>query len=411
MKDFKQAPGSVPGRCLEAAGDLSSGFFCFLLFLSFFAAGGLPAKAQTFNVLYAFQGKGDGRNPQVGIFRGAVYGTTLLGGDTPCACGTVFKLSSAGEWILLHVFHGYDGANPAAGLIMDELGNLYGTTSQGGAGSSSYGTIFKMTPPSSPTGHWTESVLYSFSGGTDGAHPYAGLFRDSIGNMYGTTNGGGKYGLGTVFKLGIGGDLTVLYSFAGAPDGQHPYGGVVQGSNGNLYGTTNEGGAFNFGVVFEVDKGGRETVLRSFNGKTDGAYPSDGVVMDKGGNLYGTTNEGGSSDNEGTIFKIDNGGSFSVLHAFTGRVGGANPSAGMVMAPSGMLYGTTTQGGDSDFDGTVFALEPTTNAFLVLHVMAGGNGGSFPCTGVALDPEGNLYGSTANGGPFERGLVFQIIPQ
>ena len=370
------------------------------------------AQAQTFRSVYSFQDKKDGRNPQAGLFTDAIYGTTFLGGDPACACGTIFKLLPAGTIKTLHTFVGTDGANPTAGLVADKNGNLFGTTSQGGSGSPSAGTVFKLAPPATVGAPWTETVLYTFTGGVDGAHPYAGLIFDSAGNLYGTTNGGGAFNYGTVFKVDSTGNETVLYSFTGFPDGASPYAGVVQDSAGNLYGTTGEGGAFNHGAVYKLDPSGVETVLHSFNGGTDGSYPCSGLTLDAAGNLYGTANEGGATGNagdNGTIFELDNTGSFTVLHTFTGSAG-SNPAAGMILNSAGKLFGVTTEGGDRDDDGTVFELDLSTSTFTVLHTFSAGTGGAYPYTGLILDSAGNLYGATEDGGTSKRGLVFEVTP-
>lgn len=383
------------------------------LFAPMFLIAATLAQAQTFRVVYSFQDKKDGRNPQVGLFTDAIYGTTFLGGDPTCGCGTIFKLLPAGTIKTLHTFVGTDGANPTAGLVEDNNGNLFGTTSQGGNGSSSAGTVFKLAPPATVGAPWTETVLHTFTGAPDGAHPYAGLIFDSAGNLYGTTNGGGAFNYGTVFKLDSTGNETILYSFTGFPDGASPYAGVVQDSAGNLYGTTGEGGAFNHGTVYKLDSSGVETVLHSFNGGTDGAYPCGGLTLDAAGNLYGTANEGGATGNtgdNGTLFELNNAGSFTVLHTFTGGVGGANPAAGMILNSVGKLLGVTTEGGDRDDDGTVFELDPTTGIFSVLHTFTAGSGGAYPYTGLILDSAGNLYGATVDGGTSKRGLVFEITP-
>jgi uncharacterized repeat protein (TIGR03803 family) len=371
------------------------------------------AQAQTFRAVYSFQGKTDGRNPQVGLFTNAIYGTTFLGGDPTCACGTIYKLLPAGTIKTLHTFVGTDGANPTAGLVEDKNGNLFGTTSQGGIGNSSAGTVFKLAPPATVGAAWTETVLHTFTGGADGAHPYAGVIFDGAGNLYGTTNGGGAFNYGTVFELDSTGNETVLYSFTGLLDGASPYAGVVRDGAGNLYGTTGEGGAFSHGTVYRLDSSGVETVLHSFNGGTDGAYPSAGLTLDAAGNLYGTANEGGAAGNagdNGTIFELNSTGSFTVLHTFTGGVGGANPAAGMILNSAGKLCGVTTEGGDRDDDGTVFELDPTTGTFTLLHTFTAGNGGAYPYTALILDSVGNLYGATVDGGTSKRGIVFEITP-
>lgn len=364
-------------------------------------------QAQKFSVLYSFQNTTDGSNPQAGLFlNSAIYGTTFVGGDPTCGCGTAFELVN-GTFTTVHTFVGLDGANPVGNLIADANGNLYGTTSQGGA--SSAGTVFELSPPSTLSGSWTERVLYSFSGGAAGGHPFAGLIQDSAGNFYGTTNGGGVFNYGTVFKLDALGNETVLYSFRGTPDGASPYAGVIRGAADDLYGTTYGGGAFNAGTVFRVSATGKEILIHSLNGTTDGAYPSGTLTADASGNLYGTANQGGSGQ-QGTIFKVASDGYFSLLHTFSSIRQGSNPAAGMLLAANGYLYGTTTEGGNLDGDGTVFELDPTSGSFAELHIFVSGNLGDYAYTPIISDPAGNLYGGTESGGTANRGLIYKIVP-
>jgi uncharacterized repeat protein (TIGR03803 family) len=223
-------------------------------------------------------------------------------------CGTVFKVDTTGHETVLYTFTGAegDGANPHGSLVRDAKGNLYGTTYLGGdsnayacmdGDSRGCGTVFKLDT----TGN--ETLLYTFTGGVDGGYPYAGLVRDAKGNLYGTTSGGGAYGQGTVFKVDANGKETVLYSFAGGEDGSGPYGGLVRDAKGNLYGTTS-GDNSSGGTVFKVDTNGNETVLYSFTGMGgDGYDPLSSLVRDAKGSLYGTTAEGGASY-VGTVFKL-----------------------------------------------------------------------------------------------------------
>jgi uncharacterized repeat protein (TIGR03803 family) len=325
-------------------------------------------KTGTETVLYSFTGGTDGANPIAGLVRdtaGNLYGTTEYGGDLTCGdgygCGTVFVVDKSGNETVLYSFTGTggDGADPAAGLVRDSQGNLYGTTQAGGA--SGYGTVFMLDK----TG--TETVLYSFTGtGGDGAYPYAGLVRDSRGNLYGTTYAGGTSDSGTVFVLGKTGKETVLYSFSGAPDGAYPlYGSLLRDWKGNLYGTTEEGGVYGYGSVFKLARTGKETVLYSFTGSgEDGAYPYAGLVRDAKGNLHGTTYELGGWPRYGTVFKLGTTGTEKVLHHFTGGNDGAHPCAGLILDAKGNLYGTAWGGGihfSCGYDegcGTVFELTP-----------------------------------------------------
>jgi len=201
-------------------------------------------------------------------------------------------------------------------------------------------------------------VLYSFAGVPDGQYPFAGLIRDSVGNFYGTTSNGGASGYGTVFKLDAAGHESVLYSFTGGADGGSPQAPLLRDNNGNLYGTTFVGGAnYGVGTVFKVDASGNETVLHNFAGN-DGKYPEAGLIRDSQGNLYGSALQGGPADNfGGNVFKISRQGTWSVLYNFTGGADGGNPAGGLLMDSAGNLYGTTASGGVSG-RGTVFKLAP-----------------------------------------------------
>jgi uncharacterized repeat protein (TIGR03803 family) len=263
-------------------------------------------------ILHTFTGGADGAVPLASLFRdqaGNLYGTTTIGGDTSCnylggkGCGTIFRISSTGKFSLLHTFTGSDGANPQAGVIEDSAGNFYGTTETGGA--TGWGTVYKIDK----TGHFT--VLYSFlpdSNPNDGAFPASTLVRDSAGNLYGTTLEGGNvndcygFGCGTVFKLDAAGNETVMHMFNEFPDGAQPFSLVMDG-NGNLYGEANGSGGFYYATVFKVDALGNFTVLHGFGGNGDGVGPCCSLVLDRLGNLYGTTEWGGYANN-GVIFKI-----------------------------------------------------------------------------------------------------------
>ena len=302
-------------------------------------------------VLHSFKGgKSDGKFPIAGLVRdnaGNLYGTTNLGGAA--GYGTVFKVEENGDESLLHSFgeREKDGRYPSAGLVSDDEGNLYGTTQEGG--DHGYGTIFKLDACGK------ETVLHSFAGNpTDGRYSIAGLVRDVEGNLYGTTELGGSFNDGTVFKFDTSGKESVLFSFTGMASGAYPFGGVVLDSKGNLYGTTAYG-ANGFGVVFKLDALGRETVLYSFTGGTNGVYPSAGLVRDSKGNLYGTTEFGGT-DGPGAIFRVSTGGKETVLHSFTGS-DGADILNGLVRDADGNLYGTATEGG-AHGQGTLFKLTP-----------------------------------------------------
>jgi len=272
----------------------------------------------------------------------------------------VFKISASGTESVLHSFGpsgGTDGDEPTAGLIMDSAGNLYGTTYGGGV--SYTGTVFKISASG------TESVLHSFGpdSGTDGVLPVAGLIADSAGNLYGTTGYGGTNGNGTVFKISASGTESILHSFGPnvGIDGDLPIAGLIMDSAGNLYGTTYGGGVNNTGTVFKISASGTESVLYSFgpDGGTDAQYPTAGLIMDSAGNLYGTTESGGAHLG-GTVFKINASGKEWMLHSFdpfNGRTDGQYPDAGLIMDSTGNLYGTTGFGGTNG-NGAVFELSP-----------------------------------------------------
>ena len=255
-----------------------------------------PAQAQTESVLYSFGSQsGDGYFSYSTLVRDKkdnLYGTTWEGGVNNT--GTVFRLTPSGTETVLHSFctTGFpcaDGAYPTSGVNFDAAGNIYGTTTAGGT--YGYGTVYQISASG------TESLIYSFTGGADGARPYAGLVSDKAGNLYGTATGGGANGSGTVFQLTPSGTLTVLHTFAGA-DGNDPNGGVILDPKGNLYGTTTAGGAHGYGTVYKLSPAGTETVLYSFTGGADGGVPARGLVLKKG-YLYGTTTNG-----YGTVFKV-----------------------------------------------------------------------------------------------------------
>ena len=348
-------------------------------------------------VLYNFTGGIDGAGPQAGVIRdsaGNLYGTAGGGIVSACqrGCGVVYKLDTAGRETVLYTFTGgADGANPSAGVIGDSAGNLYGTTS--GGGTAGYGVVYKLDK----AGH--ETVLYSFTGGADGDSPFTGVIRDSEGNLYGTASsaGGTPCCAGVVFKVSASGQETVLYTFTGGAGGSYPN-GVIRDSAGNLYGTTGGGGTANVGLVYELDAAGQESVLYGFPGPADGSYPYAGVIRDAAGNLYGTTVNGGPA-NAGVVYKLDAKGHETVLYSFTGGAdgggtGGAGPWAGVIRDSAGNLYGTT--GGGQYNYGVVYKLDAAGHE-TVLHAFSGGADGSEP-NGVILDSAGNLYGTTFFGG-------------
>ncbi len=249
--------------------------------------------------------------------------------------------------------------------------------------------------------------MHNFAGTPDGEGPAAILVRDPKANFYGTTPFGGVLDLGTVFKLDSAGKETVLYNFASLPDGANPYGGVILDSSGNLYGTTQYGGDFNFGTVFEINANGEEIVLYSFVGGGDGEYPIAGVERDASGNLYGTTYQGGAYG-FGTVFRLDKNAVKNVLYSFGNIPDGESPFGGVVLDAEGNLYGTTAFGG-TYLAGTVFKVDANSKE-TVLHSFTGGADGAHPKVGVIRDAAGNLYGTTGGGGTSGLGTAFKLMP-
>ena len=309
------------------------------------------SKTGTETVLYSFTGGADGQYPYAPLVRdaaGNLYGTTQYGGTS--SIGVVFKLSAAGTETVLHSFTGgTDGALPYGGLFRDAAGNLYGTTESGGT--ANLGVVFKI----SKTGK--ETVLHSFTGAAnDGSEPAsAGFYMDAKGNLYSVTSHGGTSGEGVLYKLSPKGKLTVLHSFtAGTTDGCYPYGTPAVDTRGNMYGGTGGCGTSNLGVVWKVSKNGTETILHNFSGASDGQSPLAGVIVDAAGNIYGTTNTGGASG-FGTAFEVHKNGKFTLLHDFTGGTDGKYLYGGLILDPKGRIYGTTINGGTGGY-GTVWRI-------------------------------------------------------
>jgi uncharacterized repeat protein (TIGR03803 family) len=296
------------------------------------------AQADHLKVLHAFGVYPDGEYPNGGLLRmgGNLYGTTNSGGTSDL--GTIFEVAPDGTETILYTFSNSNGGGfePYSNLIADKDGNVYGTTSAGGA--AGYGTVFKLAPGG------TLTILHSFAGTpNDGSQPYAGLIADKAGNFYGTTDFGGSYGYGAVFKLSADGTLTLLHSFPQSySDGWQPQTRLVMDKTGNLYGTTLNGGAQGDGAVFKVEPDGTEVVLHSFTGGSDGILPFSGLILDKAGNIYGTAAEGGNTgcfENQGCgiIFELAPDGTESILHTFTGGSDGGGPHGELIADSSGNL--------------------------------------------------------------------------
>ena len=384
------------------------------IFFALLVAGFLVsvAAAQTESLLRSFSGATtDGSVPYAGLVadtKGNFYGTTVAGGSgTSCnlGCGTVFKITANGKETVMHSFAGgtTDGAAPYGPLVVDVSGNLYGTTSSGGPNGA--GTVFKLTP----TG--TETILYSFGAplSGDGSSPRGRLAMDAAGNLYGTTFEGGAHYVGTVFEVTPSGTETILYSFTGGTDGGYPFGGVVQDKNGNLYGTTYMAGEDGFGTVFELSATGTETVLYSFKGGSDGEFPAAAPVLDTKGNLYGTT-EGGGKHAEGTVYRVAPATSTEiVLYSFGSAANdGAQPYAGVILDAKNNVYGTTITGGAFG-NGIAYKVTPT-GVESILHSFGASGDGLDPYGGLIVTATGDLYGTTALGGTDDLGTIFRIVP-
>ena len=375
-----------------------------------------PALAQSYEVLYSFGGyAGDADGPIAGLVvdkEGNLYGTTLFGGAYNL--GAVFEATATGTEKVLYSFcakrNCADGSSPYAGLALDKKGNLYGTTYIGGAYNG--GTVFEITTAG------TEKVLHSFGSQPDGNGPYAGLVIDEEGNLYGTTVFGGAYYYGTVFEITSDGAEKVLYSFCSQPncaDGFYPYAGLVFDKKGNLYGTTSDkydGYRSGYGTVFEITAAGTENLVYSFGGRGDGTNPYAGLlVFDKRGRLYGTTPFGGAYSS-GTVFEITLAGKKAatekVVYSFGGRGDGTYPYGGVAIDKDGNLWGTTSMGDPNSpcCFGTVF--EMTSGGTEEWSFGMGEFGyGSTPYAGMVFNKEGDLFGTTFGGGD---GTVFEVIP-
>ncbi len=405
------------------------------------------AGAQTFTTLYSFcaqSGCSDGDSPSTPLMQatdGNLYGGTLGGGEVntylPCydnGCGTLFNITTSGTLTTLVEFNSFDGFGPSA-LVQGTDGNFYGTTGSGGGNSFcngiGCGTVFKFSPNGALT---TLYIFCSQSNCADGAQPFGTLVQGTDGNFYGTTDIGGAYstcqsfcGGGTVFKITPSGTLTTLYSFcaqSGCPDGAGPAGALIQATDGNLYGTTVQGGANSSGcsgcggTIFKMTPSGTLTSLYSFSCSNtgtqiicpDGAAPETGLIQATDGNFYGTTLDGGANSSGcsgcgGTIFKITPTGALTTLYSFCAQSDcgdGSNPHAGLVQATDGNFYGTTWIGGaystcaDGCGPGTVFEITPS-GTLTTLHSFSGPDG-TVPGAGVVQDTDGNLYGTTSGGG-------------
>jgi uncharacterized repeat protein (TIGR03803 family) len=373
---------------------------------------------QGLTTLWSFDGT-NGAGPDAALVQGTdgnFYGTTSGGGSN--GYGTIFEINPAGALTTLSGFcpasgcTGAHGATPMAGLVQGTNGDLYGTTYSGGANGS--GTVFRITP----TG--TLTTLYSFCsrpGCADGKYPGAALVQATNGNFYGTTSGGGSNNFGTLFKITANGSLTTLYSFcsqSNCTDGEGP-GALIQATNGDLYGTTVGDGSTSDGTVFKITQSGKLTTLYSFCSQAncaDGFHPGARLVQATDGDFYGTTYEGGANGyGSGTVFKITPSGKLTTLYSFCAQcTDGSNPEAGLVQATDGGLYGTTRFGGANN-NGTVFKITPRGTLTTPYRFCAQGGctDGSYPEAELIQGTDGNLYGTTSQGGANSGdGTVFRL---
>lgn len=431
-------------------------------------------------VLYSFQDSSDGNTPAGGaVFdkAGNLYGANEWGGSGGCpspGCGTVFEVSlptqKGGAWTetTIYAFQGVlgglsDGFTPVGGVIIDQQGNSYGTTSLGGNGPcillgspTGCGIVYELSPPMQKGGQWTETILYNFQSGNDGYFPWGDLVFDKHGNLYGATQFGGGQGntcnqyfggnCGTVFKLSPpkqkGGAWTerILHSFGGGADGANPNGDLILDGNGDIYGLTNAGGnqdcnygsgEVGCGTAFKLNppkkKGGTwgEQLLHRFDRtSSDGGNPVAGLLLDSKGNLYGTTLNGGQGPG-GIVFRLEppnKSGRWkeTILHAFSGyNDDGYAPESSLAVDQIGRLYGTTYVGRGGTLRGSVFRLDPPSRkgeswVHNVLHGFTGIPDGMFPAAGLIFDEQGNLYSTTVQGGNGDCsggcGTVFQVSP-
>lgn len=382
--------------------------FAGALVTSVFALAGFafaaPAKS-AYTVLHQFAGApGDGAYSYSDVAlddSGNLYGTTHNGGAHDV--GAIYKVAPGGAETLLHSFVLGDnkGYNPYGGITIDKSsGDLYGTTEFGGA--SDAGVIWKLAADG------TYSLLHTFDDAHDGRQPRWHMVRDRKGNFYGVALYGGAHGDGTVFRLATDGTFTVLHSFSGS-DGNNPVGRLERDGEGNLYGVTFSGGAHNWGTAYKIASDGTFSTLYSFANGSDGGFPEGGMQRDKAGNLYGTNASGG--DGYGTLFKLAPGGTLTTLHTFTDGKDGGAPFGDLLRTSSGKLYGTTTMGAGGDCQdgcGTVFEFTPG-GKLKTLHRFTGGTvDGGQADAGLTEGPDGAFYGATPYYGTAGDGVVFSL---
>lgn len=378
----------------------------------------VPAASQgasAYRVIYSFSGGADGASPRAPLLlhRGNLIGTTYSGGTA--GLGTVFSVTTDGVETVLHSFAGgtADGQNPRTGITGGENvlgpwgGELFGTTSAGGKAGA--GTVFALDLRKQ-----TETLLYSFAGGGDGANPWGEMVNDGKGNLFGTC----FYPFGTLFRiLGDGQFEAVVHGFGGlAADGAAPVGQIVMDTQGNIYGASSggtQGGSE--GTVYRLAPNGAFTILHQFTGLSrtgDGADPFGGPIIDSAGNLYGATYDGGNDDHfgsgDGVVYKLAPDGTETILHSFANTPDGAQPTGTLLRTKDGALFGTSLQGGAAN-QGTVYEITADGRE-RVLYSFTGGADGGWPYAGLIHGPDGTLYGTASQGGGTGAGVVFAITP-
>jgi uncharacterized repeat protein (TIGR03803 family) len=381
---------------------------CALLFgILSLAVNHAAAQPVQFETLYAFQRAPDGDSPGAALTLGRdgnFYGTTSQGGATPQSAGgnsgTVFRLSPTGVYSSLYSLSAPDEYNPN-GLVQANDGNFYGTTEGVPPGSgpsySSAGTVFRVST------HGDFTNLHYFAYRDDGGWPFVGLTLGRDGNLYGVASvGGGGWDDGTVFRVSTNGLFTTLVSFTGN-NGSAPTGRLVLGPDGNFYGTTQGGGSNNWGTVFKMTTDGTLTTIYWFTNGEDSSLPYTGLTLGPGGKFYGTTWGQGVN---GTLFQITTNGALKTLYTFPTGAGGTVPTAELTLASDGNLYGTTVAYAGDGW-GTVFRLTPSGD-FSSLYTFTGGADGAYP-NGLAQGNDGNLYGTTQDGGTFSGGTIFRLV--
>jgi uncharacterized repeat protein (TIGR03803 family) len=382
-----------------------------------------PSAHAQFKTLYTFTGGTDGGQPSARVISGldgSLYGTAPFGGDLSCnfgqGCGVVYKLTKAGKESVLYAFPGgANGASPYSALIVDAQGNFYGTaTSSGACSNTACGLVFKISPQGK------ETVLYTFTGSGDGGGPSSALVMDSAGNLYGTTAFGGAPNVGVVYKVSPAGQETVLYSFRGAADGAYPnIDRLAVDSSGNFYGVTSAAGdltcngSLGCGTVFQLTPAGAFTVLYAFTNGSDGSIPS-GLALDAEGNLYGTTETGGAF-NDGVLFQISNVGgtnqTFTTLHSFGPSKSVFIPLGNVTVCTDGNVYGIS-QGGGSAAWGTLWKVDQAGNESVVhnFNFVPGGGHPSASPQWAQGDDGAVFYGTAPEGGSNNngRGVVYRM---